>query len=134
TPVPALGGLTVLVVDDDPDARSLVVAMLRHCGAEAVAAASAAEAVETLGRLSPDVVGSDIAMPGEGGDERVRPIPSRPPEPVSGVRAVALTAFARSEDRSRALQAGFQAHIAKPVQLPDLARAVAALAGRPLRD
>src|SRR5262249_29164424 len=114
-PVPALGGLTVLVVDDDPDARSLVMTMLRHCGAEAVAAASAAEAVETLGRLSPDVVVSDIAMPGEDGYELIRRIRSRSPDPVSRIPAVALTAFARSEDRSRALQAGVQAHIAQPV-------------------
>ena len=129
---PSLAGVRVLVVDDEPDARDLIARLLRARGAEVAAAASAAEAMEALGRgPRPDVLLSDIGMPDEDGYSLVRRI--RAAEAGQGappLPAAALTAFARAEDRHRALEAGFQTHIPKPVAPLELAAVVAELAGR----
>jgi signal transduction histidine kinase len=125
-----LAGVTVLVVDDDPDARALVERLLRRGGAEVTAAGSAEEAMALIDRRPPDVLVSDIGMPGEDGVALIRRVRSLDPERGGRIPAAALTAFAREEERNRALAAGFQRHLAKPVEPGELTAAVAALAGR----
>jgi signal transduction histidine kinase/ActR/RegA family two-component response regulator len=129
TGLPSLRGLRVLVVDDEADARELIGVILRGKGADAVAAGSAAEALEALSAGGFDVIVSDISMPDEDGYGligRVRALEGK----AAQVPAVALTAYARDRDRDRALAAGFQLHLAKPVEPDDLVLAVANLAGR----
>ena len=111
-----LRGVRVLVVDDEPDARELMKRFLSHSQAVPVLAASAAEAEQLLSTLHPDVIISDIGMPGEDGYQFMRHVRH------SGVKApaIALTAFARAEDRVRSLQAGFQAHLPKPFEPAEL--------------
>jgi CheY-like chemotaxis protein len=125
-----LRDLRVLVVDDEPDARDLLGLMLTSHGAEVRACASAAEALRTLDEWRPDVLVFDIGMPGEDGYELMRKVRARGPERGGHIPAVALTAYARAEDARRALKAGYQTHIPKPVTLDELAAAVASLAGR----
>ena len=111
-----LAGLRVLVVDDEPDARNLLRRLLQDGGAAAVTtAASAADALGLMDERPFDVLVSDIGMPGQDGYELLRQIRARPPERGGRIPAVALTAFARAEDRTRAAAAGFQVHVAKPV-------------------
>jgi PAS domain S-box-containing protein len=132
--VPAdLTGLRVLVVDDEPDARSLIERLLQDCNASVVTAGSAAEAVEILLRHTPDVLVSDIGMPGEDGFTLIRRIRSMAGASAL-VPAIALTAYARSEDRVKAIHAGFQLHLSKPVESLELVAMVQSLAGRPSRD
>ena len=128
-----LSGVRVLVVDDEPDARALVKRLLENCEAVVTTAASASEALEALRRAKPDVVISDIGMPGEDGYALIRMIRALPPDEGGDVPAVALTAYARSEDRTRALLSGFQSHVAKPVEPTELVATVASLARRPGR-
>ncbi len=118
-----LGGLRVLVVDDDPDSNAVVSALLVSCGAEVQTAVSAPEALEVAGRWQPDVVVSDIAMPGEDGCTLLREIRSRG-GPLGRVPAVALTAHAGMDDRRRVLAAGFQAHVVTPFDPAQRAAAV----------
>lgn len=124
---PELTGVRVLAVDDEPDARELTRAVLRHYGAEVMTADSAGAALEALGRDVPDVLLIDIAMPGTDGFGLLRLIRERGGG-HERVPAIALTAYAREEDRNRALANGFQAHLAKPVEEEELARTVADLA------
>jgi PAS domain S-box-containing protein len=121
---PSLRGVTVLVVDDEVDARELVERILRECGARVVLAGTAAEGLALVASEHPDVILSDIGMPQQDGYAFMRAARQR------GVRvpAAALTAFARSEDRTRALHAGYQTHVAKPFDAEELAATVAALA------
>src|SRR5205085_3465951 len=111
-----LEGLRLLAVEDDADARELIVTILQQCRAEIKGVASAAEALTTLSEWHPDVMVSDIEMPGDDGYSLIRRV--RADERESGARlcAIALTAQARAEDRMRALSAGYDAHIPKPVQ------------------
>jgi CheY-like chemotaxis protein len=125
-----LTGVRVLVVEDDPESRELIESMLGRLGAEVEAAASAAEAMAALERRAPDVLLSDIEMPGENGYSLIRRIRALPSERGGRVPAAALTAYARTEDRVAALTAGFQLHLAKPVAGPELAAVVASLARR----
>jgi signal transduction histidine kinase/ActR/RegA family two-component response regulator len=125
-----LDGVTVLVVDDEPDARELVKRVLEECNAFVKAAASAEEALHLLRSDLPKVLVSDIGMPDVDGYEFIRRVRSLPEEEGGTVPAAALTAFARSEDRRRALLAGYQSHIGKPVEPGELIAVVAALAGR----
>lgn len=123
-----LDRVQVLVLEDDPDARDLISTTLRHAGALVTAVASMPEALEFLTTNVPQVVVSDIAMPNGTGHDFVRHLRSMPH--LAKVPAIALTAYARSEDRVRSLEAGFDSHIGKPVDPPMLVRAVAAAVER----
>ncbi len=118
-PLP-LAGLNVLVVDDDDDSRFYVTTVLEGDGANVVAVASAAVALEALIKLQPDVVVCDIAMPEEDGYTLMRKVRSLKPDQGGRTPAIALTAYGDSEDRVRALEAGFQTHVAKPVDPTEL--------------
>jgi PAS domain S-box-containing protein len=129
---PSLEGLSVLVVDDEPDARDLLTAILEERKAKVTTVASAAEAYETIEWLRPDVIISDIGMPGEDGYSLIRNVRLKEARGRQGWRpAIALTAHARVEDRLRALSAGYQAHVAKPVEPAELVAVIASLV-RPL--
>ncbi len=123
---PRLQGLKVLIVDDESDSRNLVRRFLDECGAISVLAGSAAEAQSLLPAFAPDVIVSDIGMPTQDGYEFMRSVR------VQGLKtpAVALTAFARPEDRIRSIQAGYQVHLRKPVEATELIAVIASLAGR----
>jgi PAS domain S-box-containing protein len=123
-----LAGLTVVVVDDDPDARDLVTVTLRHAGAEVTPAGSAREALEILAVSVPDVLVSDIAMPNGTGYELVQQIRITPR--TAQLPAIALTAYDRPEDRERSLKAGFDFHVGKPVDPQYLVHVVVSAAGR----
>ncbi len=122
-----IDGLEVLLVDDDEDSRDLIALMLEDAGAKVARASSAAEALELLGLGAPDVIVSDIGMPDVDGYALVRQIRSLPSDGGGTVPAIALTAYARSVDGDRALAAGFQAHVTKPVDPDTLTAAVARL-------
>jgi PAS domain S-box-containing protein len=130
----ALSGVRVLVVEDNADARELLALALKDAGAEVSSAASAGEAMETLQRLKPDVLLSDIQMPDEDGYTLIRKVRALGPNAGGQIRAAALSAYARSEDRARALRAGFQAYVAKPIQADELVAVVANLVGDQHRD
>jgi signal transduction histidine kinase/FixJ family two-component response regulator len=121
-----LRDVKVLVVDDEGDSRELAKRLLVECGAIPALAGSVNEAEELLGRFKPDVILSDIGMPDQDGYEFMRHVRSR------GIKtpAVALTAFARAEDRIRSIQAGFQTHLSKPVEPSELMAVIASLSGR----
>lgn len=124
---PKLEGVRVLVIDDDPNTLEMLSEALRIGGADVSAADSARRALDRVSDTRPDVIVSDIAMPGEDGFwlmHRIRQLPGR----LGRTPAIALTALARKEDRARAMQAGFQVHLAKPVRILDLQNMVAALA------
>ena len=120
-----LAGLEVLVVDDEADTLELIKVLLGQCGAEVTTARSAAEALHLLERIKPDVIISDIGMPSEDGFEFIRKVRQLPPEKGGKIPAVALTAYARAEDRLRVLRSGYQMHISKPVELAELVAVVA---------
>jgi CheY-like chemotaxis protein len=122
-------GIRVLVVDDDEDARDLVAYALTADGMELRGAASAAEALRVLETYAPHVIVSDIGMPVEDGYSLIRRIRTLPSKDKSSVPAIALTAFARNEDRTRALVEGFNLHMAKPVEPSALSKAIVELAG-----
>jgi len=124
-----LRGLKVLVVDDEPDARSLIQRLLQDSHASVVTAASAAEAMQALAREVPDVIVSDIGMPGEDGYALIRRIRALG-NGMADIPAIALTAYARAEDRLKAFDAGFQSHLSKPVGASELLAAVESLARR----
>jgi PAS domain S-box-containing protein len=111
-----IAGVKVLVVDDEPDARALIKRLLEDCGAEVITAASAAEAFDRMREERPHVLVSDVGMPGEDGYSLIRRVRALGPDHGGSVPAVALTAYARSEDRTRSILAGFQMHIAKPIE------------------
>jgi signal transduction histidine kinase/ActR/RegA family two-component response regulator len=125
--MPELTGVKILLVDDEQDARDLIVHILRDRGADVQVALSGAEALNLLARARPDVLVSDIGMPGMDGYALIREIRGRASAGEPPLPAIALTAFARSEDRTRALLAGFQAHIAKPVNSTELVATIARL-------
>ena len=124
-PYPDLAARRVLVVDDEPDARDLLRRLLQECGAQVEAAADAASALRCIPTFRPDLVLSDIGMPGMDGYELVRQLRTLPEAQGGRTPAVALTAFARAEDRERALASGFAAWIAKPMEPPQVLRVVA---------
>jgi signal transduction histidine kinase len=125
-----LDGLRVLVVDDEADTLEIIRVSLNQCGAHVTTASSSVEALDLLGRNSPDVIISDIGMPSEDGFEFIRKVRQLPPERGGKVPAVALTAYARAEDRLRVLRSGYQMHVAKPVEMTELVAIVANVAGR----
>jgi PAS domain S-box-containing protein len=127
---PDLTGVSVLLVDDEADARHLVKRILAGCGATVETAGSAEEALGYLDKdkIRPHVLVSDIGMPGEDGYALIKRV--RHLDGNGDVPAIALTAFARSEDRRRAIMSGFQMHIAKPIEPSELIAMVANLAGK----
>jgi PAS domain S-box-containing protein len=127
---PSLNDLQVLIVEDAPDARELVAAMLEGCGAEVVAVGSACEALEEMERQRFDVLVSDIGMPFMDGYALIEKVRQLPLERGGGIPAIALTAYAGVEDRMRMLSAGYQSHLPKPVEPIELTTVVANLAAR----
>ena len=127
---PTLAGIRVLVVEDNDDTREFVAMALTQYGAEVTTATSARTALVAFERTTPHVLVSDIAMPGEHGFSLIQTVRALPPEQGGRVPALALTAYVRPEDRERVLAAGFNQHLAKPIDPIDLASAVAHLAER----
>ena len=125
-----IAGMKVLVVDDEPDARSMMKRLLEDCAATVFVAGSASEALGLLRSHRPDVLVSDIGMPGEDGYALIRRIRALPPDQGGQTPAVALTAYARAEDRVNAIRAGFQHHVAKPVEPAELLTMIASLVTR----
>ena len=125
-----LEGIHVLAVDDEPDALLLVAELLRVAGAKVTTACSAAEAIEHLGSQVPDVLLADLGMPNVNGFQFLEQIRRHPNMAVRRLPAAALTAYARSEDRVRALRAGFHMHLAKPIDPAELVAAIATLSKR----
>jgi CheY-like chemotaxis protein len=123
-----LEGLRLVVVDDDVDTLELITFILEEYNVQVTTATSASEALKAIARSSPDIIISDIAMPGEDGYSLMRKVRSLEPEQGGHIPAIALTAFAREEDRILALDAGFQRHIPKPVDPFELVAVVAKLA------
>ena len=123
-----LRGVDVLVVDDEPDGRVVVKRLLEGCHATVRTAGSAAEAMRLIGESVPDVLVSDIGMPGEDGYALIRRVRTMDPAAGGRVPAVALTAYARAADRIQAMAAGFQMHLSKPVEPAELVVTVATLA------
>ncbi len=124
---PDLSGLKVLAVDDEPDARMLLEAVFKQCGADVETCGSAAEALRMIEEYKPDVLVSDIGMPGEDGYSLIRKVRAAEGKNGKHLPAVALTAFARSEDRFQALAAGFNMHVPKPVEPAELALVISRL-------
>ena len=126
---PRLDGVRILAVDDDEDALSLLRTILEAAGGTVITVASGATALQSLDRDVPDVLISDIGMPGMDGLALITAVRSQS-GPAGKVAAVAFTAYARSEDRITALNSGFQMHLSKPVDPRELVVTVAALAQR----
>jgi PAS domain S-box-containing protein len=126
----ALAQLRVLVVDDEPDARALVKRLLEKYGAVVTTTPSAIDAIEHVISGTFDIVVSDIGMPDEDGYSLIRKIRQLSPAQHGAIPAIALTAYARAEDRVRAIAAGFQMHVVKPVEPIELITMVASAAGR----
>ncbi len=127
---PSLDGMRVLVVDDDRDGLEMVAAILRKSGAEVMTRASAAEGLDAVHAWRPDVVISDIEMPGEDGYSLIRRLRALDDAALARTPAIALTAYGRVQDRLRALSAGYSMHVPKPVDPAELGIVVASLSGR----
>ncbi len=129
-----LDGLTVLVVDDEADARELLAALLERSGAKVMTAASAAAALAVLTQNAsdqrPNLLVSDIGMPGEDGYMLIRQVRALPPEQGGTIPAIALTAYARTEDRIKSLSSGFDSHVPKPVEPAEFITVVTSLINR----
>ena len=126
----SLQGLRILVVDDEIDARTLLTMMLEKCGAQVVAVGSSREGLESVETWRPDVLIADIGMPIEDGYGLIRKVRKLPKKKGGQTPALALTAYARTEDRVRALSEGYQVHLAKPVDRFELAAVVSSLGHR----
>jgi PAS domain S-box-containing protein len=124
---PMLDGLKLLVVDDDKDTREMVTMIFKRCGSDVRAAANAREAMETFNGWRPEVMVCDIGMPDEDGYSLIRRVRAAESNGAVPTPAVALTGYARSEDRARVLAAGYQLHIAKPIDPIELANAISKL-------
>jgi PAS domain S-box-containing protein len=124
----SLSGIKVLVVDDDEDAREMLRAALNSYGAEVITTSGALQALDALASEKIDVLVSDINMPEIDGYELIRRVRAMKPQQGGRIPAIALTAYARAEDRLRALQSGYQTHVPKPVEPAELEVVVATLA------
>jgi PAS domain S-box-containing protein len=131
---PALMGLCVLLVDDDEDALKLLTMLLKKHGAEVTTAASAAPVPALVEKVRPDVLVSDVGMPGEDGYSLIRRVRALGAERGGQTPAIALTAYAGDSDRTLALLAGFQLHVAKPVEPTTLIEAITSLVGKAMRN
>ena len=127
---PELQGLHVLVIDDEPDAREMIRTVLEMCGLMVTTASSAAEGYEEIGKRQPSVIISDVAMPGEDGLSFIRRVRALSAAAGGRVPAIALTAYARAEDRENALDAGFTSHVAKPLNASELFAVLSSLVAR----
>ena len=125
-----LTGIRVLAIDDEEDALVLLKVVLETAGAEVTILSSAAVALQQIGAIKPHVVVVDLGMPLMDGFEFITRLRSSSQADIQNVPAAALTAFARSEDRTRALRSGFEMHLAKPIDPGELVAAVAALVKR----
>jgi CheY-like chemotaxis protein len=123
----SLKGVKVLVVDDEIDTRDLLKTVLSQQGARVTTAASAAAALSLLSRVKPHVLISDVGMPGTDGYALMRRVRALPVERGGNIPAVALTAYAREQDRKRAIDAGYQIHLTKPIEITQLSASVAHL-------
>jgi len=123
--------LRLLVVDDDPDTREILTTLFEDEGVEIVAVASADEAWTTLQQFQPNILISDIHMPGEDGYSLLRRLRSQEFDQLSQIPAIALTGSVRDVDREHALAAGFQKHLSKPIDLNELSATVASFAQQP---
>jgi CheY-like chemotaxis protein len=131
TRLPAqLRGARLLIVDDEADTRDFLSAMLKQCGCEVVTTSSVAEAMEVWKHWKPDALISDIGMPNEDGYALISQVRALEAQNGGHVSAIALTAYARVEDRVRALKAGFQVHIPKPVEPAELVAVLGSLLAR----
>jgi CheY-like chemotaxis protein len=124
-----LKGQKVLVIEDEPDARELIKEALTQCQADVITAASAMEGLEMVKNQRPDVLISDIGMPGEDGYQFIRAVRDLPAAQGGRTPAIALTAFAHSTDRTKALLAGYQRHLSKPVESQELIVTICSLTG-----
>jgi CheY-like chemotaxis protein len=131
--LPSLAGTTVLVVDDEPDARLLVSRIVEERGARAIVGPSADEALRLLGSESVNIIVSDIGMPDFDGYQLIQKIRGLGNTVMRNIPAIALTAYARADDRQRALLAGYQMHLSKPVEPRELIAGVASLLNIPHR-
>ncbi|KAB8330717.1 response regulator [Scytonema tolypothrichoides VB-61278] len=127
TPPPILDGMRILVVDDEADTRDFLVTAIEMSGAEVIAVSSAIEAIQVISQQKLDVLVSDIGMPEEDGYSLIARVRALPKEQGGDIPAVAVTAYAREEDRMRSLCQGFQMHLSKPVEPDELATVVANL-------
>jgi CheY-like chemotaxis protein/anti-sigma regulatory factor (Ser/Thr protein kinase) len=125
-----LDGLRILVVDDEADTRDLLRQGLEYCGATVKVVASAAEAIDLLRISTPDILISDIGMPGTDGYDFIRKVRSLPPLRGGRIPAIALTAYTRVVDRLQALRAGYDMHVPKPVELTELVAVAASVVRR----
>jgi CheY-like chemotaxis protein len=128
-PVVRLDALRVLVVDDDPDARRLLVKVLQEAGAFVTSVASAAEAIAAIAGSNPEVLVSDLGMPDQDGFDLIRQIRALGHH-ADDLPAMALSAFVHKSDQRKALLAGFQVHVSKPADPHNLTAVIASLAGR----
>jgi CheY-like chemotaxis protein len=128
-PSDSLTGVRILVVEDEPDTCEFLERLLRSYGADILVARSADEALSRLSDDHVDIVVSDIGLPDVDGYDLMHRIRKLPPNAGGAIPAVALTAYARTEDRMRAFRAGYQAHLAKPIEPPELVATIASFAG-----
>lgn len=133
TPRRSLAGLRVLTVDDDRNTRDMLEEALANAGAEVYAAASARDALDKLQRFRPDVLVSDIGMPDEDGWDLLQQVRVLPPDRGGATPAIALTGYAREEDRAASRDAGYQAVATKPVNLDELLSTILDVAAQPAR-
>jgi PAS domain S-box-containing protein len=129
--LPALQGVTVLVVEDDPDGNELITTILQRYGANVRSVGTASAALDALAAERPAVLVSDIGLPDMDGIALIKQVRAEPRESGRGIAAIALTAYASRQDAAKALAAGFDAHVAKPVQPLVLGRAILRLLARP---
>jgi PAS domain S-box-containing protein len=125
-----LDGLRILAVDDEPDTRELLKQGLEFCGATVKVVGSAEEAIDAIMSFVPDILISDVGMPGTDGYDLIRQVRALPSERGAKVAAIALTAYTRIEDRLQALRAGYDMHVPKPVELTELCAVAASVARR----
>jgi PAS domain S-box-containing protein len=128
-PADSLVGISVLIVEDEPDTFEYLERFLRGYGAEVRGARTAEDALAEMARRTPDILVSDIGLPGIDGFDLMQQIRRLPADSGGAIPAIALTAYARSEDRTRALRAGYQTHLAKPVEPAELVTTIASFAG-----
>jgi CheY-like chemotaxis protein len=125
--LPRLDGVEVLIVDDEPDGRTLVARILEERGAKPTCASSAAQGLEYLQKDSFDILLSDIGLPEMDGYEFLRRVRLLDPSGAGRIPAIAITAYARTEDRQRSLLAGYQMHLSKPIEAGELVAGMASL-------